>query len=270
MAKKQKVEFTRDEQIAKAFKRLELYRDSVPDVPLHCRIHVGDELDIGNLEECVAVAVSEDWKYVVVEKHDYGTSYGVPYDNGRVIAGCWAWYDVRCKDTIKQTSFYRPDAGAKALYHGQRTSADINSLLFGALRRGFWCDPNYQRSYVWSDADRERLLDSVFRGLTIGEFIFISDRDEDDYRYEILDGQQRLTALIDFVLNKFTYKGFYYNELSVADQDHFGNVYATWVELDGKYLTPKLKAEIFLIVNDSGVPQSEEHLKKVREFIAIN
>lgn len=264
---KAEVPMTREQQIEEAFKKNHHALENNPDCPPHCVIKVGDELEVGNLHECVAAAVSLDNKFVVVEIHDKGTTYGRPYDNGRQIRGVWPWHSIRRINDIEDTSFFDVSSGAKALERGQRSISDIAGLTHGAIRRGFFSNPIYQRGYVWTDADRTRLLDSVFRGLSIGEFIFISNRAVDDYTYEVLDGQQRLTTLVDFVLNKFTYRGLLWNQLSAKDQQKFESVRTSWVELDGAHLTPKLKAEIFLIVNDSGVPQTEEHLQKVREFL---
>lgn len=269
MAKKPKVAIplTREQEIEKALAHNIHELDRIPACPDHCIIKVGDELELGNLINCVAVAVSPDHNLVVVEAHDKGEQYGRPYDNGRKIKGAWPWHSVRRKSDIQDTAFFDPSSGAAALERGQRSQSDVGGLLHGAIRRGFYADPLYQRSYVWTDADRTKLLDSVFRGLGIGEFIFISHREAGDYTYEVLDGQQRLTTLVNFVLNKFTYRGKLWNQLSTHDQQKFESVRTSWVEMEGTHLTIKLKAEIFLIVNDSGVPQTEEHLQKVRDFL---
>jgi hypothetical protein len=269
MARKTKIEvpLTREEQIAEAFRKNHHAMDNCPECPDHCVIKVGDELEVGSLHNCIAVAVSPDNKFVCIEVHDKGLTYGRPYDNGRQIKGVWPWHSIRRTSDIQDTAFFDVTSGAKALERGHRSVSDIAGLVHGVIRRGFYADPLYQRGYVWTDADRTRLLDSLFRGLGIGEFIFLSHRDNGDYTYEVLDGQQRLTTLVNFMLNKFTYRGKLWNQLSPRDQQQFESVRVSWVEMEGTYLTPKLKAEIFLIVNDSGVPQTEEHLAKVREFL---
>lgn len=258
---------TRNQQIARAWSHNIHATDNCPECTESCIIKVGDELEVGNLLDCVAAEVSPDNKFIVIETHEKGMTYGKPYDNGRQITGVWPWFSVRRKNGIENTTFFDPSSGAEALERGQRSISDIAGLLNGTIRRGFFSDPKYQRGYVWTDADRARLLDSLFRGLSIGEFIFISNRVTDDYTYEVLDGQQRLTTLVNFVLNKFTYRGKYWNQLSTKDQQMFEGVRTSWVELEGAHLTPRLKAEMFLIVNDSGVPQTEEHLQKVRDLL---
>lgn len=39
--------------------------------------------------------------------------------------------------------------------------------------------------------------------------------------YEIIDGKQRLTALLEFNEDRFQYNGYYFSELSNADKNKF-------------------------------------------------
>ena len=49
--------------------------------------------------------------------------------------------------------------------------------------------PDYQRGYVWEQEDKELLLDSIFKNIDIGKFVFIrlSDSEwmERNFGYEI-------------------------------------------------------------------------------------
>ena len=40
----------------------------------------------------------------------------------------------------------------------------------------------------------------------------------EDYGYDVLDGKQRLTTLIEYFTDSFKYKGKYFSELSFLDQ----------------------------------------------------
>lgn len=57
----------------------------------------------------------------------------------------------------------------------------------------------YQRSEVWKPPKKKLLIDSVLNDYDIGSIIL---RQKED-KWEILDGQQRLKALFDFVENEF-------------------------------------------------------------------
>lgn len=225
------------------------------------------DVEIGHLVDAKIVGMSDDQRILVIEVHDIGKRYGQPYDNGRVLRGAWKWHQVIPKIQTVQTQFTDDSAASQALCRGNRMQTGLDGLILSTTSRGFWSNPLYQRGYVWTDADREHLLDSVFRGLDIGKFVFISDRDEDDYRFEVLDGQQRLTTLINFVQSKFQYKGYYWHQLSGKDRNTFENLMVTYTELNGKYLSEKVKAEIFLLTNVAGVPQTEDHLQGVRNFL---
>lgn len=95
----------------------------------------------------------------------------------------------------------------------------IESLLFKHLSEFGGIDfmPPYQREYVWTDSDKEQLLDSIFMGSDIGKFTVrvLDDVEwfERQLSYEIIDGKQRLMTLLNFYLNRFPYKGFYFDVL---------------------------------------------------------
>ena len=59
--------------------------------------------------------------------------------------------------------------------------------------------PDWQRYYVWTANQASRLIESLFIGLPIP---LISLNDELDGTYTVVDGQQRLSAIIEFIQNK--------------------------------------------------------------------
>lgn len=55
--------------------------------------------------------------------------------------------------------------------------------------------PNFQRSYVWNQRQASEFVDSILRGLPVPSLFFY-----DDYgRYLVVDGQQRLTSLYNYI-----------------------------------------------------------------------
>jgi hypothetical protein len=82
---------------------------------------------------------------------------------------------------------------------------------------------------------------------------------------EILDGKQRVKAIIDFFEDKFTYKGKLYSELSCPDRWHFDNFCFPRAEIQKPTLEQKIK--IFLHVNTTGKHMSPEHLEKVKGML---
>jgi uncharacterized protein with ParB-like and HNH nuclease domain len=64
--------------------------------------------------------------------------------------------------------------------------------------------PKFQREYVWSLKPElpSRLIESLLLQIPIPPIYFYNDT-ENDNTLEVIDGQQRLTTLIDFISNKF-------------------------------------------------------------------
>lgn len=74
--------------------------------------------------------------------------------------------------------------------------------LFG-LTGKLTIQPEYQRNYIYSDGGGKReqaVIDSILKGYPLG-LIYFNKVGED--RFEVLDGQQRITSIGRFVTNKF-------------------------------------------------------------------
>jgi len=63
-------------------------------------------------------------------------------------------------------------------------------------------NPDYQRPAVWTTAQKQLLMDTIVRGYDIPKLYFrqICAKPE---KYEVVDGQQRLRAIFDFVQGNF-------------------------------------------------------------------
>lgn len=149
---------------------------------------------------------------------------------------------------------------------------DISILLMKHLLEvvGIDMNPPYQRGYVWSDSERTALLDSIFCGADIGKFtVRVLDMDEYQEKhlgYEIIDGKQRFLTILDFYLNRFQYKGFYFNELSSADRRAFLDHNVSWCEL--KNLTQKDTLRVFLLVNRGGRTVSDDVIHRAEKLLS--
>lgn len=80
----------------------------------------------------------------------------------------------------------------------------VKALASGALLR----NDEYQRGAAWTELQKAAFIDSIFRGYPVPALFLHEIRspgleDEPSVRYEIVDGQQRLTALRDFTISKF-------------------------------------------------------------------
>lgn len=218
------------------------------------RFNVGDSVSVGNLQDCVVESVHDGGKMYVIDYTNVDNNYGNPIITPHS-KKVFRWESVR-PVTENKKSFIKND-DVKISF----SQSDINGLIHKVLYFGVDFNPDYQRDLVWNEDDKIALLDSVFNNIDIGKFAFIHLGYNSEYGYQILDGKQRLTTLVDFYLNKFPYKGVYYNELSVRDQRWFmnrsvsvGEMYEASRELILKY---------FIMLNTTGHVVSKEHLDKV-------
>ena len=86
-----------------------------------------------------------------------------------------------------------------------QSSVDISTLVDKVRRSEIDLQPSFQRGQVWAESKKRRLIDTILRQWYVPA-IHIVVVDEFD-REEILDGQQRLRAIIDFMEDRFTVDG---------------------------------------------------------------
>lgn len=65
--------------------------------------------------------------------------------------------------------------------------------------------PMYQRGVVWSQSQKDILIDTIKKGLPFGSLLLYYNNDDGRGTYQIIDGLQRSTTIIDFVQNPAQY-----------------------------------------------------------------
>lgn len=104
-------------------------------------------------------------------------------------------------------------------------------------RRDRYDIPEWQRGEVWDDERKRALIDSVLRGWKLPKFYFVRTNEED---YEVVDGQQRLTAIYEFFANSLalsdssahSFGGPYYKDLKPRISDAFDDFEIEYDELE--------------------------------------
>lgn len=131
-----------------------------------------------------------------------------------------------------------------------------------ALKRPGWMElrPFYQRRPRWDPVRQSKLIESFIMNIPVPPlFVYESDL----AKYEVMDGQQRITAIRDFYTNKL--------ELQGLEQ---------WPELNGR-IYDKLPSEIkkgidrrsisyFVLLKESAVTSEEEALLRQQVFERLN
>jgi uncharacterized protein with ParB-like and HNH nuclease domain len=72
--------------------------------------------------------------------------------------------------------------------------------------------PDFQRKFVWSDTAKIMLMDTILKNIPMPK-IFVSNLVVNDNPYRsVIDGQQRIKAILSFIRNEFSLKKPYYGE----------------------------------------------------------
>ena len=120
--------------------------------------------------------------------------------------------------------------------------------------------PEYQRNYIYFEQNREAaVIDSVLKGYPLGLIYFVKVAED---KYEILDGQQRITSLGRFLTDKFIIKDEsgheqYFSSLDASKQNLIMNTPLTIYICEGN--EPEIKAW-FKTINIAGVPLNEQEV----------
>ncbi|QRN33133.1 DUF262 domain-containing protein [Pectobacterium brasiliense] len=97
----------------------------------------------------------------------------------------------------------------------QNIEYDLETLVKKIDRKVIKLDPDYQRKHRWEDDASSKLIESLILNIPI-PYVYISldvdvddeiDDDDGQYRYSVIDGQQRLTAIYNFLKNKYPLVG---------------------------------------------------------------
>ncbi len=128
--------------------------------------------------------------------------------------------------------------------------------------------PHYQREYVWNQKPElpSRLIESLLLQIPVPPLYFIR---LDTGKIEVVDGQQRLTTLIQFVTNKFKLKklqklsslnGKLFQELSEQEQDKILDAPIRSIVIDAD-TNQDLRYEIFERLNRGAMALNEQEIR---------
>ena len=149
------------------------------------------------------------------------------------------------------------------------TTIDINQLISWNTSCELVLKPIYQRNKVWNDSSKSYLIDSIMRNYPIPP-IFMRDKlnlIERKTIREVVDGQQRISTMLDFYNNKFPIKksqnkelgGKYFYDFSEEEQERF-LTYKIIVEK----ITEKddsLVFDMFARLNSNNIPLNKQELR---------
>jgi uncharacterized protein DUF262 len=106
-------------------------------------------------------------------------------------------------------------------------------------RRDRYEIPDWQRTEVWDRQRKQQLIDSILRGWTLPKFYFMKISDDPE-EFEVVDGQQRLTTILEFFDNELPlsaeatkrFGGPYYKDLKQQFSDGFDDFEIQFDEIE--------------------------------------
>lgn len=224
--------------------------------------NVGDEVKYGSFVSSVVEQVFNDGKIYLLRCIARKNNYGNPVD--------YVTYRTVCWHQIRPVSNNVSNFSTKERVDIYFNPCTVESLLHYYYHFGIDMKPDYQREFVWETEDKENLIESIFDNADIGKFVLIHLNNAEwldrDVSYEILDGKQRLTTLVEFFENRFPYKGKYFNDLDLIDRYTFLNHQISIGKLDNA--NKKTIYTQFLRLNRTGKPMAKEHLEKVEKLLS--
>lgn len=127
-------------------------------------------------------------------------------------------------------------------------------------------DMNLQRAFVWTIDQKREIIWSILMKRHIPRMAIICTAND---VYEIIDGKQRLSAMIGFYDDEFTLKidgeEYYFKDLPIDYQRVIGNYYFAYYvihEISEQYtISDQDKIDWFKFINFAGTPQDAEHFK---------
>lgn len=155
----------------------------------------------------------------------------------------------------------RTDITIEALCEGFNYSELEGKGLFG-LNGKLTIQPEYQRNFIYADKDgakEKAVIESILQGYPLGLIYFNKTKDG---RFEVLDGQQRITSIGRYKTEKFSIQDKngnpqYFNSLPKEKQELFLNTTLLIYECEGEEQEIK---KWFETINIAGIPLNEQEL----------
>ncbi|GHE72988.1 hypothetical protein GCM10019059_35740 [Camelimonas fluminis] len=122
--------------------------------------------------------------------------------------------------------------------------------------------PAWQRPLVWSAEQKVAFIESSWRGIPLGTYTFNQDEPGSDLDYLLIDGQQRLTAIEDYIHDRFPVFGLLFSQLTLPERSRWENTkFAAYKceSADENYLR-----RYYNIMNFAGTPHLPHQRAKAR------
>lgn len=140
----------------------------------------------------------------------------------------------------------------KDLFEGYKDSADEGVVAYGGKLN---VRPPYQREFVYKDAQRDAVIETVRKGFPLNVMYWVKNSDG---TYELLDGQQRTVSICQYLNKEFSINHQYIHNLTQDEKDQILDYKLMIYFCEG---TDKEKLSWFETINISGEKLTPQELR---------
>lgn len=117
--------------------------------------------------------------------------------------------------------FFGEGANRLIQYLVMPPNVEQRPLVNGERQLGHFILPPFQRPLVWTEYQKTRLIESIYLGLPIGSLIWNCTSWGHETDGWLLDGQQRMSAILEYATGNLRVNGWLYTDLPESEKSHF-------------------------------------------------
>lgn len=149
-----------------------------------------------------------------------------------------------------------------------KVDTDLSKMYRKYAEEEIDLNPEYQRELVWTDKQKQDYILAILKQRAkITPVIIEKLTEQGTVLYEILDGKQRLTALFDYIDNKYPLQtGEYFKDLSEKDMNVITHTRVSYTRITSYNecdVPLDFKLAYFLEINALGTKITDEHIEKI-------
>lgn len=93
----------------------------------------------------------------------------------------------------------------------------IQVLYGGFLKKNYLVNRRYQRKLIWTVEEKKAFIDSIIQGYPVPLILFAEISNDGGKKFEIIDGMQRMNAIMSFIDQEFDINGKFFDLDTMAD-----------------------------------------------------
>ena len=182
---------------------------------------------------------------------------------------------MEIKVTLKEKLSELQELAKERTVKTQNIEYDLETLVKKIQKKIIKLNPDYQRNHRWDNKESSRLIESLILNIPIPIIYLSQDIDVDEEvedgvsRYSVIDGQQRLTAIYDFMKNNYALEGLevlnplngaYYKDLPPFLVRRLEERTIKCLRIDST-VDPQVKYDVFERLNSGSVQLESQELR---------